>query len=56
MQQIASLRIHIEQAIRHVKESDILNGVFSASLTGSVNQTWTVYALLTNFQSPMISC
>ena len=55
-QQIASLRIHIERAIRRVKEFDILNGVIPASLSGSVNQIWTVCALLTNFQSPLISC
>ena len=39
MQQIASLRINIEKAICHVKNFDILNGVTSVFLTGSVNQT-----------------
>ena len=55
-QQIASLRIHIERAIRRVKEFDIVNGVIPASLEGSVNQIWTVCALLTNFQSQLLSC
>ena len=40
-QQIASLRIHIERAIRRVKEFDILNGVIPAALSGSANQIWT---------------
>ena len=51
-QQIASLCIHIEQAIRHVKEFDMLSGVMPAS----ANQIWKVYCLLTNFQNPLISC
>ena len=55
-QQIASLRIHIERVIRRVKEFDIVTGVMPASLAGSANQIWTVCALLTNFQSPLLSC
>ena len=55
-QQIASLRIHIERAIRRVKEFDILSSIIPATLAGSANQIWTVCALLTNFQSPLISC
>ena len=55
-QQIASLRIHVERAIRRVKEYDILAGVMPASLAGSANQVWTVCCLLTNFQNPLISC
>ena len=55
-QQIASLRIHIERAIRRVKEFDIVTGIMPASLAGSANQIWTICALLTNFQSPLLSC
>ena len=55
-QQIASLRIHIERAIRRVKEFDILSSIIPATLAGSANQIWTVCAILTNFQSPLISC
>ena len=51
-QQIISLCIHIERAIHHVKEFDMLSGVMPAS----ANQIWTVYCLLTNFQNPLISC
>lgn len=55
-QQIASLRIHVERAIRRVKEYNILANVMPASLAGSANQIWTVCCLLTNFQNPLISC
>lgn len=55
-QQIASLRIHIERAIRRVKEFDILSNVMPASVASSANQIWTVCCLLTNFQNPLISC
>ena len=55
-QQIASLRIHIERAIRRVKEFNTLSGIIPATLASSANQIWTVCALLTNFQSPLISC
>ncbi|XP_065896038.1 uncharacterized protein [Dysidea avara] len=55
-QQIASLRIHIERAIRRVKEFDILSSVMPASVASSANQIWTVCSLLTNFQNPLISC
>ena len=37
-QQIASLRIHIECAIRRVKEHDILSGVMPASVACLANQ------------------
>ena len=55
-QQIASLRIHVERAIRRVKEFDILSGTMPASVAGSANQIWTVCCLLCNFQNPLISC
>ena len=45
-QQIASLRIHVERAIRHVKEFDILAGVMPATLAGSANQIWTICCFL----------
>ena len=55
-QQIASLRIHVERAIRRVKEYDILANVMPATLASSANQIWTVCCLLTNFKNPLISC
>jgi len=56
MQQIASLRIHVEHVIRHIKEYNILAGIIPASLAGSANQIWTVCCLLKNLQSQLISC
>jgi len=54
-QQIASLRFHIERAFCRMKEFDIVTVVMPASLTGSANRIWTICALLTNFQSPLLS-
>ena len=45
-QQIASLHIHIEQAICRVKEFDILSGVIPASVAASANQIWIVCWLI----------
>ncbi|XP_070560297.1 uncharacterized protein [Ptychodera flava] len=54
-QQIAAERIHVERAINKVKNFHIFDSVIPMSLTGSINQIWTVCAILTLFQNPIIS-
>lgn len=54
-QEIAFERIHVERAINKIKNFQIFNRVIPLSLTGSLNQMWTVSAMLTNLQNPIIS-
>ena len=51
---IANLRVHVERAIRRVREYHIFDGVLPLSLAGSVNQIWSVCCMLCNFQDPLI--
>ena len=52
---IANVRIHVEIAIKRIKAWRIFNQVLPLSTYGSINQIWTVCALLVNFQNPIIS-
>ena len=54
-QEIASERIHVERAINKIKNLQIFNQVIPLSLHGSLNQMWTVRAMLTNLPNPIIS-
>ena len=51
---IASLRIHVERAIRRVKEYHFFDSDVPLSTLGSVNQLYSIASLLTNFQGPLI--
>ena len=53
-QGIASVRIHVEQAIQRIKKFRQLRNVISLSLHGSINQIWTVSCLLCNFLPPLL--
>ena len=53
--EIARLRIHIEKAVRHIKEYHFFDRVRPLILhvCGSVNQIWSVCCSLTNFKGPL---
>lgn len=51
---IASLRIHVERAMRRVKGYHFFGSDVPLSTLGSVNQSWTIACLLTNFHGPLI--
>ena len=52
-QNIARVRIHVERAIRHIKENHLFDKVIPPNLAGTINQFWTVSSLLTNFRGPL---
>ena len=54
-QEVANQRIHIERAINKVKKFHIFDRPIPLTMWGSVNQMWTVCAILTLFQNPIIS-
>lgn len=53
IQQIACLCIHVERAIRRIKEYQIFDKVLPLLLAGSVNQICTICCLLTNIRGPL---
>ncbi|XP_030585679.1 uncharacterized protein LOC115780561 [Archocentrus centrarchus] len=52
-QAIAHLRLLMVRAINRVKEYHIWDGIVPLSLTGSVNQLWTICCLMSNCQGPL---
>ena len=52
--EIARVRIHVERAIRRVKENHLFDSPIRLSMMGSLNQLWTIACLMTNFQGPLI--
>ncbi|XP_064468637.1 uncharacterized protein LOC135381813 [Ornithodoros turicata] len=53
-QKIASLRIHVERRIQRIKTYHIFDSGVPITLCPLVNQMWTVCALLSNYQSPIM--
>lgn len=54
-QSIASVRIHGERAISRIKLYKIISNVVPLSLSGLLNQIWTMCGMLLLFQSPIIN-
>ena len=52
---IASLRIHVERAIRRIKEYHFFDSDVPLIALGLINQIYTLTCLLTNFQGPLIA-
>ena len=53
-QSIASVRIHVERAIRRIKKFKQIRNEIPLVLHGSINQLWTVTCLLCNFLPPLV--
>ena len=51
---IASLRIHVEQAIGRMKQYQILTGIFPLKMSRIANQVVTVCAYLSNFHLALV--
>ena len=51
---IHNVRVHVERAIRRVKEFHFFDHVVPLTVAGSINQIWTVSCLITNFQGPLL--
>ena len=50
-QSIARLRVHVERNIRRVKENKLFDTVVPQTVTGSINQLWSVACFLVNYQN-----
>ena len=50
---IAKVRIHVERAIRRLKEFRILSGIINMKLRYQVNQLITIAAVISNLQGPL---
>lgn len=53
-QEIAAIRIHVERKIRKIKGYHIFDRSVPISLVPLANQMWTVCAMLTNLQPPLL--
>ena len=53
-QTIALVSIHVKRAIQRIKKFRLIRNEILLNLHGSINQIWTVCALLCNFMPPLI--
>lgn len=51
---IAQHRIHVERTIRRIRTFRFISGCIPTSVFASVNKIWTVCALLTLWQNPVL--
>ena len=54
-QSIVSVRIHVERAISRINMYKIISNVVPLSLSGLLNQIWTVCGMLLLFRAPIIN-
>ena len=52
--QIASLRIHVERAIRRIKQYRILASVMPLTVVNLSNEIWGICSALTLFHPPLV--
>ena len=52
--EIASVRIHVEQAIERVKNFNIRKQILPNSMAEDVDKIWKVCCLLANFKGPLV--
>lgn len=50
-QEIAWLRVHVERAIRRIKENKLFETVIPLTISGSINQLFAVACLLANYRN-----
>lgn len=53
-EKIAKLRVHVERAIKRVREDHFWDKPVPLSLMGTINQIWTVSCILSNFRGPLL--
>ena len=52
--QIAAVRIHVERAIRRIKNYNILKQIIPSSMAEDLNKIWKVCSYLTNLKGPLV--
>jgi hypothetical protein len=52
---IASLRIHVERAIRRIKQYRILGSVMPLTVVKLSNEIWGICSALTLFHPPLVA-